>query len=126
MTILSEAKNLLIHSEAITEREARILEEIKLVEGSNLWAIVMRRMKKSQMGMIGFYIVVSLIAMALVAFIILQYDALFGLNNPTNDPYDILNYYVEIWIPGTEKYIRLIAHPRYIIPGDRFGRPGKT
>ncbi|NPE08369.1 MAG: ABC transporter permease [Asgard group archaeon] len=108
-----------ILSEAITEREARILDEIKLVEGSNLWAIVMRRMKKSQMGMIGFYIVVALIVTALIAFIILQYDALFGLNNPTNDPYDILNYYVEIWIPGTEKYIRLIAHPRYIIPGDQ-------
>ena len=110
MTILSEAK---------IEREARILEEIKLVEGSNLWAIVMRRMKKSQMGMIGFYIVVSLMVMAIVAFIILQYDALFGLNNPTNDPYDILNYYVEIWVPGTDKYIRLIAHPSYIIPGDQ-------
>ncbi|MCK5047728.1 MAG: ABC transporter permease, partial [Candidatus Heimdallarchaeota archaeon] len=106
-------------NETSVDRETRILEEIKLVEGSNLWALVMRRMRKDQMGMIGFYIVAFLVVMAIVAFLIQQYDALFGLNNPTNDPYDILNYYIELWIPGTQKYLRLIAHPKYIIPGDQ-------
>jgi peptide/nickel transport system permease protein len=106
-------------NETSVDRETRILEEIKLVEGSNLWALVMRRMRKDQMGMIGFYIVAILVVIAIVAFLIQQYDALFGLNNPTNDPYDILNYYIEIWIPGTQKYLRLIAHPKYIIPGDQ-------
>ncbi|MHA1211490.1 MAG: ABC transporter permease, partial [Candidatus Heimdallarchaeota archaeon] len=101
------------------EKERRILDEIKLVEGSNLWSIVSRRMKKSQMGMIGVYIVSFLLAIAVVAFIILQYDSLFGLNNPTGDPWDQNNYFIELWIPGTQKYIRLIAHPRYIIPGDQ-------
>ncbi len=106
-------------NETSVDRETRILEEIKLVEGSNLWALVMRRMRKDQMGMIGFYIVAFLVILAIIAFLIQQYDALFGLNNPTNDPYDILNYYIEIWIPGTQKYLRLIAHPKYIIPGDQ-------
>ena len=110
-------------NETSVDRETRILEEIKLVEGSNLWALVMRRMRKDQMGMIGFYIVAFLVVMAIVAFLIQQYDSLFGLNNPTNDPYDILNYYIEIWIPGTQKYLRLIAHPKYIIPGDQTLRP---
>lgn len=106
-------------NETSVDRETRILEEIKLVEGSNLWALVMRRMRKDQMGMIGFYIVAFLVVMAIVAFLIQQYDALFGLDNPTHDPYDVLNYYIEIWIPGTQKYLRLIAHPKYIIPGDQ-------
>ncbi len=106
-------------NETSVDRETRILEEIKLVEGSNLWALVMRRMRKDQMGMIGFYIVAFLVIIAIVAFLIQQYDALFGLNNPTDDPYDILNYYIEIWIPGTQKHLRLIAHPKYIIPGDQ-------
>ncbi|MHA1221159.1 MAG: ABC transporter permease, partial [Candidatus Heimdallarchaeota archaeon] len=33
--------------------------------------------------------------------------------------WDQNNYFIELWIPGTQKYIRLIAHPRYIIPGDQ-------
>ena len=106
-------------NETSVDREARILEEIKLVEGSNLWALVMRRMRKDQMGMIGFYIVTFLVAMAIIAFLLQQYDALFGLNNPTGDQWDQNNYYIELWIPGTQKYLRLIAHPRYIIPGDQ-------
>ncbi|NHJ31271.1 MAG: ABC transporter permease [Asgard group archaeon] len=110
-------------NETSVDRETRILEEIKIVEGSNLWALVMRRMRKDQMGMIGFYIVVSLVVMAVLAFLIQQYDALFGLKNPTNDPWDSLNYYIEIWIPGTQKYLRLIAHPKYIIPGDQIIAP---
>ena len=104
-------------SETSIDNEARILDEIKLVEGSNLWALVMRRMRKDSMGMIGFYIVAFLIGLALIAFLIQQYDALFGLGNPTADPWDQNNYYIELWVPGTEKYIRLIAHPKYIIPG---------
>jgi peptide/nickel transport system permease protein len=79
----------------------------------------MRRMRKDQMGMVGFYIVAFLVILAIVAFIIQQYDALFGLSNPAGDPWDSINYYVEIWIPGTQKYIRLIAHPKYIIPGNQ-------
>ncbi|MGC9779055.1 MAG: ABC transporter permease [Candidatus Heimdallarchaeota archaeon] len=110
-------------TETSIDREVRILEEIKLVEGSNLWALVMRRMKKSQTGMIGFYLVSFLITIAVVAFLIQQYDALFGLNNPTADPWDQNNYYIELWIPGTQRYLRLIAHPRYIIPGDQILKP---
>ena len=106
-------------NETSVDREARILEEIKLVEGSNLWALVMRRMRKDQMGMIGFYIVTFLVAMAIIAFLLQEYDALFGLDNPTGDQWDTNNYYIELWIPGTQKYLRLLAHPRYIIPGDQ-------
>ncbi|NHJ39194.1 MAG: ABC transporter permease [Asgard group archaeon] len=105
-------------NETSVDKEARILEEIKLVEGSNLWALVMRRMRRDQMGMIGVYLVGALILIAIVAFLIQQYDNLFGLSNPTGDPWDYNNYYIELWIPGTSKYIRLIAHPKYIIPGD--------
>ena len=105
-------------NETSVDKEARILEEIRLVEGSNLWALVMRRMRKDQMGMFGIYIVGALVLIAIVAFLLQQYDNLFGLDNPTGDPWDTNNYYVELWIPGTAKYIRLIAHPKYIIPGD--------
>ncbi len=110
-------------NETSVDREARILEEIKLVEGSNLWALTMRRMRKDQMGMLGFYIVSFLVIIAILAFLIQQYDAIFGLANPTNDPWDQNNYYIELWIPGTQKYLRLIAHPRYIIPGDQTMAP---
>ncbi|NHK31988.1 MAG: ABC transporter permease [Asgard group archaeon] len=105
-------------NETSVDKEARILEEIKLVEGSNLWALVMRRMRRDQMGMIGVYIVAALVIIAVVAFLIQQYDNLFGLSNPTGDPWDYNNYYIELWIPGTTRYIRLIAHPKYIIPGE--------
>jgi len=105
--------------QSTVEREARILEEIKLIEGSNLWAITFRRMRKDQMGMFGFYLVAALVTVAVIAYLILQYDAIFGLNNPTGDQWDQNNYYIELWIPGTQKYLRLIAHPRYIIPGDQ-------
>jgi peptide/nickel transport system permease protein len=110
-------------NETTVDREARILEEIKQVEGSNLWSVVYRRMRKDQMGMLGFYIVGFLILMGVIAFLIMQYDELLGLLNPTRDPWDQNNYYIELWIPGTEKYIRLIAHPRYIIPGDQTQAP---
>ena len=106
-------------NETSVDKEARILEEIKLVEGSNLWALVMKRMRKDSMGMFGFYLVAGLIVMALVAFTLQQYDSLFGLNNPTGDLWDQNNYYIELWIPGTQKYLRVIAHPKYIIPGDQ-------
>jgi peptide/nickel transport system permease protein len=101
------------------EKEAHILEEIKKVEGSNLWSMVFRRMRKDQMGMIGFYIVLGLVTISVVAFLIQQYDNIFGLDNPTGDPMDIHNYFIEIWIPGTEKHIRLIYHPKHIIAGDQ-------
>ena len=101
-----------------TTREQEILETLKLVEGSNLWAITFRRMRKDTLGMFGFWIVVFLIGVGVVAFILLQYDKWFGLTNPAGDPWDLHNYYIEIWIPGTEKYIRLIAHPKHIIAGD--------
>ncbi|NHJ41174.1 MAG: ABC transporter permease [Asgard group archaeon] len=106
-------------NEISVDHEQRILDEIRLVEGSNLWSIVFRRMKKSSMGMTGFYIVAFLVIVATVAFLLIQYDNIFGLGNPTGDPWDYNNYYIELWIPGTAKYIRLIAHPRYIIPGDQ-------
>ena len=110
-------------NETSVDKEAKILEEIKLVEGSNLWALVLRRMRKDSMGMLGFYLVTFLVVVAIVAFIIQQYDAFFGLGNPAGDPLDQNNYYIELWIPGAEKYIRLIAHPRYIIPGDQILPP---
>jgi peptide/nickel transport system permease protein len=110
-------------SETSVEKEARILEEIKEVEGSNLWALVLRRMQKDQMGMLGFYIVMGLVLMAIISFLIQEYDALFGLDNPTGDPMDIHNYFIEIWIPGTEKHIRFLYHPKHIIAGDQITPP---
>ncbi|MFW9925116.1 MAG: hypothetical protein ACFFDW_17740, partial [Candidatus Thorarchaeota archaeon] len=101
-----------------TERETEILEQLKLVEGSNLWTITYNRMKKDQLGMIGFGVVMALVVIAIIAFAIQMYDQWFGLTNPTGDLWDLHNYYIEIWIPGTEKYIRLIAHPKHIIAGE--------
>jgi ABC-type dipeptide/oligopeptide/nickel transport system permease subunit len=75
-------------------------------------------MRKDGLGMFGLGIVIFLIGLGVVAFILLQYDKWFGLANPTGDPWDLHNYYIEIWIPGTQKYIRLIAHPKHIIAGD--------
>lgn len=99
-------------------KEDEILEQLKLVEGSNLWTITLRRMRKDQLGMFGLGLVLALIVIAIVAFTIQTYDSWFGLANPTADPWDLHNYYIEIWIPGTEKYLRLIAHPKHIIAGD--------
>lgn len=48
-------------NETSVDKEARILEEIKLVEGSNLWSLVLRRMRRDSMGMVGFYIVAFLV-----------------------------------------------------------------
>ncbi|NHK31621.1 MAG: ABC transporter permease [Asgard group archaeon] len=101
-----------------TTREQEILDTLKLVEGSNLWAITFRRMRKDSLGMFGLGIVVFLIATGIVAFILLQYDKWFGLTNPAGDPWDLHNYFIELWIPGTDRYIRLIAHPKHIIAGD--------
>lgn len=101
-----------------TEREQQILETLKEVEGSSLWSITYRRMKQDQLGMFGFWIVISLLVIGVIALIIERYDAWFGLMNPTGDPWDLHNYYIEIWIPGTEKYLRLIAHPKHILGGD--------
>ncbi|NHJ47940.1 MAG: ABC transporter permease [Asgard group archaeon] len=114
-----------VQNTTYTARETEILETLKLVEGSNLWAITFRRMKKDQMGMFGFYIVATLSVIAIVAFILLQYDNLFGLSNPTGDPWDSHNYYIEIWIPGTQKYLRLIAHPKHILAGDQLQPPNR-
>ena len=107
-----------IGNSSYTTREQEILDTLKLVEGSNLWAITFRRMRKDGLGMFGLGIVLFLIATGVVAFILLQYDKWFGLANPAADPWDLHNYYIEIWIPGTDKYIRLIAHPKHIIAGD--------
>ncbi|MHA1156649.1 MAG: ABC transporter permease, partial [Candidatus Heimdallarchaeota archaeon] len=98
-------------------KEDEILEQLKLVEGSNLWTITLRRMRKDQLGMFGLWLVLGLIAIAVIAFILQVYDNWFGLANPTADPWDLHNYYIEIWIPGTERYLRLIAHPKHIIAG---------
>lgn len=106
-----------------TQREVEILETLKMIEGSNLWSITYRRMKKDQLGMFGFIIVIFLLVLALVAFILLQYDNIFGLNNPAGDPWDLHNYYLELWIPGTNKHIRLIAHPRHIMAGEEAMAP---
>jgi len=101
-----------------SEKETDILETLKLVEGSNLWTITLRRMRRDQLGMFGFGLVIFLCVVAIIAFILQTYDNWFGLANPTGDPWDVHNYFIELWIPGTDKYIRLIAHPKHIIAGD--------
>ena len=102
---------------SFTAKETEILEQLKLVEGSSLWSITYRRMKKDQLGMFGLFLVLALVVIAVVAFILQTYDNWFGLANPTGDPWDLHNYYIEVWIPGTEKYLRLLAHPKHIIAG---------
>ncbi len=102
----------------LTEHEEEILEQLKLVEGSNLWTITLRRMRQDQLGMFGLGLVLALFVIAVIAFTLQMYDTWFGLANPTGDPWDVHNYFIEIWIPGTEKYLRLIAHPKHIIAGD--------
>lgn len=119
MASVSQQESITKHS----DREIEILETLKLVEGSNLWSITYKRMRKDSLGMFGFGIVVVLVIIAIAAFIILQYDALLGLNNPTGDPWDLHNYFIEIWIPGTNKYFRLIAHPKHMIVGDEITPP---
>ena len=114
MAVTDQAKK----TKAYTQRETEILEQLKLVEGSSLWSITYRRMRKDQLGMFGFGIVLLLVVIAVVAFTLLMYDSIFGLPNPTGDPWDLHNYFIEIWIPGTERYVRLIAHPKHIIAGD--------
>jgi ABC-type dipeptide/oligopeptide/nickel transport system permease subunit len=106
-----------------SERELEILDNLKMVEGSNLWNITLRRMRKDQVGMFGLYLVLFLFVVGIVAFLLQIYDNWFGLANPTMDPWDVHNYYIELWIPGTEKYIRLIAHPKHIIVGDETQAP---
>ncbi|MCG3252989.1 MAG: ABC transporter permease [Candidatus Heimdallarchaeota archaeon] len=119
MASSSQQESLTKHS----DREVEILETLKLVEGSNLWSITYRRMRKDSLGMFGFGLVIALVVIGVVAFLILQYDALLGLNNPTGDPWDFHNYFIEIWIPGTDKYLRLIAHPKHILVGDEITPP---
>ncbi|NHJ05185.1 MAG: ABC transporter permease [Candidatus Heimdallarchaeota archaeon] len=114
MSIIEETDKTAVY----TQKESEILEQLKLVEGSNLWSITYRRMRKDQLGMFGFAVVALLCIVAVVAFILQMYDNWFGLANPTGDPWDLHNYFIEIWIPGTEKYLRLIAHPKHIIAGD--------
>ncbi|MHA1127143.1 MAG: ABC transporter permease [Candidatus Heimdallarchaeota archaeon] len=101
-----------------SQKEVEILETLKLVEGSNLWSITLRRMRRDTLGMFGFGLVIFLCVIAIVAFSLTLYDNWFGLYNPTGDPWDLHNYFIEIWIPGTDKYIRLIAHPKHIIADD--------
>lgn len=108
------AENTIIHS----KREEEILEQLKLVEGSNLWTITLKRMRKDKLGMFGLGLVLALFVIAIIAFTLQTYDNWFGLANPTDDPWDVHNYFIEVWIPGTEKYLRLIAHPKHIISGD--------
>ncbi|NHJ86324.1 MAG: ABC transporter permease [Asgard group archaeon] len=103
---------------AYSTKEMEILDQLKLIEGSSLWVITYKRMRRDQLGMFGFAIVVFLLVLAVVAFLLQQYDNWFGLANPTGDPWDINNYFIEFWIPGTEKYVRLIAAPTHIISGD--------
>jgi len=104
-------------------KEVEILETLKLVEGSNLWSITLRRMRRDTLGMFGFGVVIALCVVAIIAFGLTLYDNWFGLYNPTADPWDVHNYFIEIWIPGTERYIRLIAHPKHIIAGDEAMAP---
>jgi ABC-type dipeptide/oligopeptide/nickel transport system permease subunit len=105
------------------QRELQILEELREIEGSNLWSITLRRMRKDQLGMFGLSIVLILFAIGIGAFLIQMYDRFFGLANPTGDPMDIHNYFIELWIPGTNKHIRLIHHPRHLIGGDEITPP---
>ena len=56
MTSTAQQESITKHS----DREEEILETLRLVEGSNLWSITYRRMRKDTLGMIGFGIVVFL------------------------------------------------------------------
>jgi hypothetical protein len=92
MASASQQESLTKHS----DREVEILEQLKLVEGSNLWSITYKRMRKDTMGMIGLSIVVFLILVGIFAFVVQQYDALFGLNNPSGDPWDLHKYFLAV------------------------------
>ncbi len=93
------------------------LKEIESMKGAGQWAIVWRRLKKDTMGMIGLYIVVFLILMAVVSWFLLMYDNWLTkkgilLPNPDN-PLSIGNVYVEFWIPSMKHPIVLFDHPEY-------------
>ncbi len=54
--------------------DEKTLREIETMKGAGQWSIVWRRIKKDKMGMLGLYIVLFLIMMALVSWILLLVD----------------------------------------------------
>lgn len=99
--------------------DEKALREIETMKGANQWSIVWRRIKKDKMGMLGMYIVMFLILMALVSWILLMVDnwltsANLLLGDP-NNPASLNNLYIELWIPGMDQSnpIVLFQHPRH-------------
>ncbi|MHA1827270.1 MAG: ABC transporter permease, partial [Candidatus Heimdallarchaeaceae archaeon] len=102
--------------------DEKTLREIETMKGAGQWSIVWRRIKKDKMGMLGLYIVLFLILMAVSSWILLMFDnwltnlgILYG--NPDN-PASLNNLYIELWFPGMNPSnpIVLFQHPRYQFP----------
>lgn len=99
--------------------DEKTLREIETMKGAGQWSIVWRRIKKDKMGMLGLYIVLFLIMMALVSWILLVVDSWLTnanllLGDP-NNPASLNNLYIELWYPGMDQSnpIVLFQHPRY-------------
>ena len=98
------------------------LAEIQQMKGAGQWSIVWRRLKKDKMGMLGLYIVVFLIIMAIVTWILWRYDEWLTNNNiiygePGNPLSNRggLNLYIEFWLPGMnpDNPVVLFYHPEH-------------
>ena len=99
--------------------DEKTLREIETMKGAGQWSIVWRRIKKDKMGMLGMYIVLFLILMAVVSWILLMFDEWLTnigllLNNP-DVPGSLENYFIELWYPGMDPAnpIVLFQHPRH-------------
>jgi peptide/nickel transport system permease protein len=109
--------------------DEKTLREIETMKGAGQWSIVWRRIKKDKMGMLGLYIVLFLIIMALVSWLLLMFDewltdALILYGNP-DAQYSLNNLYIELWFPGMDKNnpVVLFNHPREGIFGDQVKLP---
>jgi ABC-type dipeptide/oligopeptide/nickel transport system permease subunit len=102
--------------------DEKTLREIETMKGAGQWSIVWRRIKKDKMGMLGFYIVLFLIAMAFVSWVLLSFDNwltaqgyIYGNPHPGFEG-SRNNLYIELWFPGMdiENPIILFQHPTYM------------
>ena len=102
--------------------DEKTLREIETMKGAGQWSIVWRRIKKDKMGMLGFYIVLFLIAMAFVSWVLLTFDNWLTVNGfMYRNPHPGFegsrnNLYIELWFTGMdiENPIILFQHPRYM------------
>ena len=118
-----------VGKDATVEEEEIILDETTLAEieemkGAGQWAIVWRRLKKDKMGMLGLYIVVFLVIMAIVSWILWQYDdwltAKGLIPGEPGKPFSLKNVYIEFWVPGMDpnNAVVLFYHPENKFPVD--------